>query len=161
MADLPILRSDEKLPRGSYFFIQVGHRFYAGEQAETIDVEVSNQSTIVRYYNKDGRPSDELAQRWAESRRGYPYRRGSNGARFARDCRKGTLASYAKPLPRVEKTVKKEFTGKRHPILVDSLAEAKQYRSRDKVNSACKRLEACYEGLDVKVTIKIEKGESQ
>lgn len=160
MSKLPFLRSDEKLPRGSYFYIQVGHRFYGGEIAETIQVTVSNREPVVRYYEKGGKPSIALQQRWAESRGGYPFRRGSSHARYDRDKRKGTLATYSKPLPRAEKTIKNEFTGKLSPKLVDTIQEAKHFRRQDRVNSACERLKACYEGLDVKVTIKMEKGDT-
>jgi len=160
MSRLPILRSDEKLPRGSYFYIQVGHRFYAGEIAETVEVEVSNETPLVTYYQKGGKPSPALARRWAESGYDYPFRRGSNRARRARDVRKGTLATYAQPTPRTEKTFKDELTGKREPKLVDTKAEAKQYRRQDRVNSACERLRLCYEGLDVKVSVRYEKGET-
>lgn len=161
MANLPTLRSDEKLPRGSYFYIQVGHRFYGGEIAETIEVTVSNQEPMVRYFEKDGNPSIALQQRWAESRVGYPFRRGPNRTRYERDHRKGTLPTYSKPLPPIEKSIKNEFTGKLSPKLVDTIEEAKKFRRQDRVNSTCERLRKCYEGLDVKVTIKMENGESQ
>lgn len=160
MTQLPILRSDEKLPRGSYFYIQVGHRFYAGEIAETIQVEVSNREPVVNYYEKGGRPSAALRRHWAESGYDYPFRRGSRHARHARDKRKGTLATYAQPKPRIEKSFKNELTGKLSPKLADTVQEAKQFRRQDRVNSACERLKACYEGLDVKVTIKMEKGDT-
>ena len=159
MSRLPILRSDEKLPRGSFFYIQIGHRFYGGEIAETVEVEVSNEEPVVTYYQKGGKPSPALAKRW-EEHHGYGFRRGNNRARRARDERKGTLATYATPKPRAEKTYRNELTGKHEPKLVDQLSEAKQYRRQDRVNSACERLKACYEGLDVKVTVKMEKGDT-
>lgn len=157
----PILRSDEKLPRGSYFYVQVGHRYYAGEVAETTKVVTDNQPVIVRYYEKGGKPSKALARRWADSGYDYPFRRGSNRARHARDVRKDNLATYAKAPPRVEKTTINQPTGKLHPQLVDEQSQCKQYRSQQKATSACERLKTCYEGLDVKVTIRFEKGDTQ
>lgn len=159
MSKLPILRSDEKLPRGSYFYIQVGHRFYSGEIAETVEVTVDNQEPVVRYYEKGGKPSIALQRRWEANRANYPFRRGAGRARYERDQRKGSLPTYFKPRQCVEKSTKSEFTGRLSPKLVDTVEEAKKFRRQDRVNSACERLKACYEGLDVKVTIKMEKGD--
>lgn len=135
---LPKMRSDEKLPRGSFFYIQVGHRFYAGENLEIREVEITPERS---YRNWDGYVRD---------------------ARARRDRQKGSLADYRKS--NWEKDagifkpaeVRKEFTGKSTPKLVDSKEEAKQYRKKDSALSACEKLKACYQGLDVKVTVKIE-----
>lgn len=154
---LPNMRSDEKLPRGSYFYIQVGHRFYAGEKAETREVKVDpTQASVLTNFTKDGKRSRERIQRdtdyywWTSRNRGASY------TRAARDERKGTTPTYAKPRKRPEVIVRKEFTGKSTPKLVDSKEEAKQYRKKDSALSACEKLKACYQGLDVKVTVKIE-----
>ena len=153
---LPKMRSDEKLPRGSYFYIQVGHRFYAGEDRETRKVLVSDQEPGITGFQKNGRPNLALAKRWAESGALYPFRRGNNQKRRARDERKGSVATYAKPIARKEKTYRDEFTGKVTPRLVDTKEQAKQFRKKDSALSACEKLKACYQGLDVTVTVKME-----
>jgi hypothetical protein len=158
MSQLPVLRSDEKLPRGSYFYIQVGHRFYAGEVAETIEVEVSNEEPFLGFFNKDGSKKPGYNARLY--RDGYFSNSWRRGNRSARDHRKGTVPTYMKPRPRPEKTIKNELTGRKSPKLVDELKLAKQFRRRDRVDSACERLRTCYEGLDVKVSVGYVKGES-
>ena len=161
MASLPILRSDEKLPRGSYFYIQVGHRFYAGEEAEAIEVEVDTTHRL-HYYGKNGERPNSRQRRWlSQDSRGWVGRSTrSYQTRHRRDIRKDSVPAYRKPLPKEEPEIRKEFTGKLTPKLVDTQNEAKQFRRQDRVNSACERLRLCYEGLDVKVSVKYEKGET-
>lgn len=159
MVDLPILRSDEKLPRGSYFYIQVGHRFYAGEVAETVEVKVSNNEPCLSRFEKDGTKTPGYSD--LLYRRGYFSSSWRSGNRSARNHRKGTVPAYMKPTQRPDPTIKNEITGRKSPKLVDEFDLAKQYRNKNKVISACERLRKCYEGLDVKVTIKIVKGESK
>ena len=157
----PVLRSDQKLPRGSYFYIQVGHRFYAGEEAETIEVEVDpTDRPALTSYRKDGSWSQQYRERLRNQYWWTSRSRGPRGSRAQRDSRKGSTPTYAKPRPRPEKEIRKEFTGKLNPKLVDTQAQAKQFRRQDRVNSACERLRVCYEGLDVKVSVRYEKGES-
>lgn len=162
MSQLPNLRSDEKLSRGSYFYIQVGHRFYAGDVAEAIEVEVDpTDKPVLSHYSKDGSWSQQYRERLRNQYWWTSRSRGPRGARAARDARKKSTPTYAKPRERPEKIIRKEFTGKLTPKLVDTIQEAKQYRRQDRVNSACERLKACYEGLDVKISVRYEKGETQ
>ena len=160
MGHKPVLRSDEKLPRGSYFYIQVGHRFYAGEEAETREIEVDpTTKPALTCFEKGGSKTQEYMQRLRNQYWWTSRSRGPRGKRAARDAQKKTTPTYALPRPRPEKVIRKEFTGKLTPKLVDELKDAKQFRRRDRVDSACERLRTCYEGLDVKVSVRYEKGE--
>jgi hypothetical protein len=159
--DTPFFKANTKLPRGQYFYIQVGQKFYGGEVAETVEVKTDNRPVLTHSFEKGGRPSRALARRWAESGYNYPFRRGSSAARYARDVRKKTLAVYAQPMARIEPTITQQQTGYSSARLVDSQGEAKHYRVKKAVDSAAERLKAFYEGLDVKVTVRYEKGDSQ
>jgi len=155
---IPQLKANEKLPRGSYFYIQVGHRFYAGEEAETREVEISNEEPFLGFFNKDGsKKSGYIA---AQYRRGWWSNSWRRGKRAARDRQKGTEPQYMKPVPRPEKTTKQELTGRRSPKLVDEVKNAKRYRRQDLVQSACERLKVVYGELDVKISVKFEEGET-
>lgn len=158
---IPYLKANEKLPRGSFFYIKVGHRFYAGEQAETREV-VSDPSDkpVLTHYEKDGTQTRDYRNRmrlryWWTSRS-----KGPRGRRLQRDVSKGTVPKYAAQRDRPEPVITLEFTGKLTPKLVDGLDQAKQYRSQKKVDDACERIRTCYRGLDVKISVGFEKGET-
>jgi hypothetical protein len=144
MSKLNSLKANEKLPRGSYFYIKVGHRFYSGEMAETIEVSIL----------PDRQPYDPRRGSSYNSVRRY-------GRQHARHERKGTLASYRKPLARPENVIEKQYTGRRLPQLVDDQNQAKQFRKKESVLNACNRLKSLYSDLDVKVTIEYEEGDTK
>lgn len=159
--ELPFLKANEKLPRGSYFFIQVGHRFYAGEEAETREVEKRNREPTLYQYDKGKRTLNSRQRRWySQDQWGWRSSK-SYKTRNARDARKGTVATYRKPLPSKEKEVVQELTGRLNPRLVDEQNSAKKYRRQDLVQSACERLKVVYGGLDVKISVRFEQGEDQ
>ncbi len=139
------IKANDKLPRGSYFYIQVGDRIYAGEQLETVEVE--------------RRPDRPVAY---DDFRSYSYiRRGSSKARSQRDKRKGTTPNYLKPYRRADPIISKELTGYKNPRLVDTVEQAKQFRKKESALKACKRLESVYSELDIKVSVKLHEGEVQ
>lgn len=158
MEQPPVLKANEKLPRGSYFYIQVGHRFYAGEQAETVEVEVSNEEPFLGFFNKDRTMKPGYLARQYREWHWSPWRRGN---RAARDRRKGTEPTYMKASPRPKKEIKQELTGRLSPKLVDDAKDAKKHRRQDLVNSACERLKAVYGSLDAKISVRYEKGETK
>lgn len=162
MDQLPSLKANEKLPRGSYFYVQVGDRFYAGEMAETREVELdpSNRPALT-IYDKNGSFSQDL-QRYDRRRYWWASRsRGPRGARADRDARKGSTPTYAKPHKRPETIIRKEQTGKLVPKLVDEQNKAKQYRRKDLVQNACDRLKGVYGDLGVQITVRYEKGDTE
>lgn len=158
---VPYLKANEKLPRGSFFYIKVGHRFYAGEEAETREV-VSDPSDrpALTLHEKDGRHTADYRRRLRRIYYWTSRSKGPRGRRLERDVSKGTLPKYATQYKRPELEIRQEFTGKLSPKLVDGLDQAKQYRSQKKVDDACERIRTCYRGLDVKISVGFEKGET-
>jgi hypothetical protein len=134
-------KANEKLHDGSHYIIGVGHRFYAGETAETREVVVPPPS------GKLGSVDRYWFNRWPQS------------AREARDSRKKTTATYLKPRKRPELVIRKELTGKLFPKLVDKTKEAKKYRRKDLAESACERLKNHYSELDVKISVHLIEGD--
>lgn len=155
-------RGDQKLPRGSFFYVQVGSRFYAGEQALIVEKEIDPRfSATLTYHNKDGSFSKEylrnIKNRWSIAR-GL----GPRGPRAARNARKGKNPNYAKS-DRVssEKIKQKLFTNQLSPKLVDTVDKAKHYRRIFQAQKACERLKVVYGSLGINVSIRHVKGEYQ
>jgi hypothetical protein len=154
------MRSDGKLPRGSFFYITVGHRFYGGEAVEIKEIQSDPSRFIpLSYYDKGRKPSRDFLRYQREN--WYNRRsRGDQSSRARRDARKKTTATYAKAPPRVERVTIKEFTGVSMPRLVDSVDEAKRFRHQSRADSACERLRVCYKDIDVKISIHCYKEKS-
>lgn len=148
------LKASEKLPRGSYFYIKVGSRFYGGQQIEQVEVlSDPRDERPLTYFEKDGRKTEgyrqyQVRQYWWSSRS-----RGPRGSRLERDQQKGSLPKYAEPRKRVEKVVKQEFTGRSLPMLVDSADQAKQFRKKEQVESACAMLQSLYGTVGANVSV--------
>lgn len=158
----PRLKANEKLPRGSFFYIQVEDRFYAGEEAESREVEIKDTPSL-NYYAKNGDRLNSRQRRWF-SQDGWGWSGRSTRSyqtRHRRDVRKDSVPAYRKPLPKTEPEFRKEFTGKLSPKFVDEVKDAKKYRRQDLVDSACERLKAMYGGLDAKVSVRYQRGEEQ
>lgn len=147
-------KASDKLPRGTYFYIQVGHRFYAGQEIEQRDVEVDPiEKPVLKHYEKDGRQTQEYQRRlrnlyWWTSRS-----KGPRGRRRERDAAKGTLPKYAKPRVRPETEIRKEFTGRSSPRLSDDFSQAKQFRKKELVENACEMLRTLYADTGAKVSV--------
>jgi len=162
MTYLPAQRSDQKLPRGSFFYVQIGSRFYAGEQALIVEKEIDPRfASTLTYHDKNGSFSREylrnIKNRWGLSR-GL----GPRGPRAARNARKGKNPNYAKS-DRItsEKIKQKHFTNQLSPKLVDTVDEAKKYRRIFQAQKACERLKVVYGSLGINVSIRHVKGEDQ
>jgi hypothetical protein len=146
----PIKRS-EKLPRGSYFYLQVGYRYYAGEEAvfeevkeaeATINGHRKGETARSRWGGYSWSPTPrKLLKKWARS--GKPkYMDGSND-----------------PYRRAHKTETRVMaTNASKPILTDDLTKVKQFRRKKQADDACKRLIAMYGSLDVKVSVRLKEG---
>jgi len=149
------LKSNDKLPRGTYFYIQVGQRFYAGQQIEQIEVESDpSDERPLTHFEKDGRYT-EVYRRRLQNQYWWTIRsRGPKGNRRKRDVSKGTLPKYAQTRKRPEKVIRKEFTGRSLPRLVDELNQAKQFRSKDSVQSACDMLTTMYGKTGAKISVR-------
>lgn len=146
------IRRSEKLPRGSYFFLRVGHRYYAGEQVET--EEVTESKATLHSYDKGGR----YRSRWAYEGWGTPRRLLK---RFRKSGRPKYMDQGKSPYSRQRETetVTRTVVGSTKPILTDDFGEVKQFRRRKQAEEACKKLEAMYRNFDVKVSVKLYEGE--
>lgn len=134
------VKANDKLPRGSFYYVQVGHRFYAGESLDIIEREIIT------------RPERGIYSPYWHSRR--------HNSRLIKDKRNNNLATYLEP-KKATKTIKRELTGTKQPKLVDDVREAKQFRKKNQAQSACERIESVYGALDTKVTIKLYEGEKK
>jgi hypothetical protein len=131
--------SKSKLPRGSYLYVQVGHRFYAGE--EEVHVEVTTTET-------QSSPSASM--------RGYFW------PRATRDNWRHNIYQRAKRGMHIpaylstkrEETTTRRPTGERRVRLTDDLKEVKRFRTWSQAEKACERIKSVYAGFDVTVTIK-------
>jgi len=152
---IPQLKANEKLPRGSYFYIQVGHLFYAGEEAESIEIEDKESASLTKYEKMGGRFG---IRGWAWT--GPSWRgRTETRARLKRARKKDLTPTYLKSPKRPDPVMKKEFTGQLKSKLVEEKEQAKRYRRQDLVQNACERLKTVYGDLDVKISVKYEEGE--
>lgn len=152
MTDLPRLKANEKLPRGSYFYIQVGSRFYAGEEAETQEVKevYARPPRCERRGNRFGPVRDNFYG-W-----GGLHGRTQTRSRVKKDSRLKRAAKYIQPDKTEKKEPRKEFTGRLHVKFVDEFEKAKHYRSKKLVDSACERLKTLYTDSGVKVSIRFK-----
>jgi hypothetical protein len=155
------LKANEKLPRGTYFYIQVGHRFYAGQEIEQREVESDpTEHRALTQFTKDGRQTSSFRRQlsltyWWSSRS-----KGPRGKRRERDIAKDSLPKYAKPRERPKKVIRKEFTGRSVPRLTDDFSQAKQFRRKDSVLNACETLQTLYGETGATVSVHY-KGETE
>lgn len=145
----PFLKANEKLPRGAYFYIQVGPHFYAGEEAETRPVLVESDAKL-RIMPKG-------------SKRRYSFfmnsrDRKASKTRIGKDVRNETQAKYLTPQQKVLPETKQELTGRLTPKLVETAEQAKKYRRQDLVQNACERLKGVYGDLGAQVSVRYEGG---
>lgn len=145
----PITRS-EKLPRGSYFYLQVGHRYYAGEEA--VFEEVKESEATIKAYEK----GESMRRRWGSYGWGTPRRLLK---KWARSGKPKYMDGSNDPYRRANKTETRVVaTNTSRPILTDDLAKVKQFRRKKQAEDACKRLIAMYGSLDVKVSVRLKEG---
>lgn len=137
-------KKSEKLPRGSYFYVQVGHRFYAGER---LVAEETTKTTEVKA------PAREVTDRhWWFIERKIP-----RSKRLWWRTRHGLhIPKYLQSRKVV--TTERQLTGERETVLTDNVNEVKKFRRLEQAQKACEKLEALYVGFDVKVTVKLFEG---
>lgn len=140
----------EKLPRGSFLYIQVGHRIYAGEE-----VVIATIQEAIHESAEDHKGRRRSWQRGGDLSKGRDYWKFFKRTRD-RDKVPGYMEKYKGPWwtgPEIVRD-KKVVTGEREIKLCDDIKDAKRFRTWAQAQSACERVEAMYVGFDIKVTIK-------
>lgn len=146
------IRSSEKLPRGSYFYIRVGDRLYAGESAV---IQTTPVKTPPSYLTPSSKPDGSRRWRYGcgsitqierRFRAHYEKREGRKVPEY-------WMEPEEKPDP-----VKKAVTGS-EPRLTDDFKDVKQFRRLNQAEAACDKLNKLYAGLDIKVRIELHKGD--
>lgn len=145
-------KRSEKLPRGSYFYLQVGHRYYAGEEA--VFEEVKEATSTIGAYEK-----------------GENFRRGWRGFSWSPTPRKLLTRFKKSGKPKYmqghqkrpytwdrETETRTMATGTSTSLLTDDLTKVKQFRRFAQAEAACERLAATYSSFDVKVSVKLHEG---
>ena len=150
----------EKLPRGSYFYIKVGHRFYAGEEPvfETVKSEPTLSSPIT-YFQKDGSHTKEFTEYRKMHHRLAVSKKGPRGRREARDRRKASLPSYSIPKKK-QIVLNKRMTGEMIIKLSDQFDEVKKFRCKKAAQNACEKIKRTYGSLVDKIQIQYFQGET-
>ncbi len=148
------LKANEKLPRGTYLYIRVGDRIYAGEAVTIQETKVTTPSSIYT----SGHMRSGRRRSWRNWYGGSLTKMSPRLAQYyaKRDGR--PVPSYyiedeATPDPTL-----KSVTGST-PVLTDVIAEAKRFRRKSQAELACKKLEAVYGGLDIPIRIELHKGD--
>lgn len=150
------IKKSVKLPRGSYFYLAVGDRFYAGAETETALVKDASA-----YYAEAEGVGGFMKPNGSGYYDSMPYhmRRRRIEAEEAvespvRHKRIGTVYNIAREFtPR--KTLVKTLTGRVNYRLCDEVKEAKKFRRRAQAELACDMLNRHYNGLDIKIEIKL------
>lgn len=129
----------DKLPRGSFLYIKVGHRLFGGydhvhEEKTTQETIESPGDRLWGWGNFSGRPD----RNW----RRVPYYRRKFGLPVPKYMDSKTI-----------ETTTRQPTGETNIRLVDDLKEVKRFRTWGQAQSACEQIEAMYAGFDIKVTI--------
>jgi hypothetical protein len=126
------VKKSEKLPRGSYFYLRVGGRLYAGEGLNVQEEPPSPYGHEYAHYvgQKKAKPDGSRMQRWGM---------------WAFDD--------VKPRPRKQTVVGK------HPMFTDEFKEVKKFRRLNQAEAACERLKVMYADLGIRVTIELHEGE--
>lgn len=139
--DYRSLKANEKTPRGTGFYIQVGHRYYAGQAAEKVEVLESDRPPMLSYYEKGGKLTFAYRVRIMREN-GWMF--GTRTNRAKRDRRKGNEAEYRKPKRPAERATVVRHTGGSITRLTDLVSEAKVFRAKEQVENACAMLRTMY-----------------
>lgn len=133
-------KANDKLKQGSYQYIMVGHRYYAGQKTEMI--EITESKSVWAPLSK--RPV---------RRRYFDFSTNVKDKRHARNARKDSIPTYMTPTPPVKETKRIQIPGLTSPVLTDDINQAKRFRHSEQVENACKMLESMYgkTGADVSV----------
>ncbi len=135
-----IKRSD-KLPRGSYFYLQVGHRFFGGWDHKHTEIEKTTTTLPSSAMQGSWCWGDRRRMSWRDS----PYQR----------SRYGLKVPKYQSVQRATST-ERNPTGVTEIVLVDDPKSAKQYRTKSQIEKVQVELERLYRDLDVKISIKLK-----
>ena len=155
------IKASEKLPRGSYFYIQVGHRFFSGFSEMSQTREIGVIFPPITFYTKDGKTTPELEKYHRQKYGFYSQKSGPRRRRAARDRRKGSLPSYSISPPQPPSKINiREKSGLLEPRLSDSLDQAKRYRRLSQAKNACEKLKRSYGSLVTNIQVRFYQGET-
>lgn len=130
--------SNTKLPRGSFFYIQVGPKFYGGKAPVKATVNTHAVEMRPRMGGYFGR--------WGAAYRGFQPDKPH--------CKPVLMASFTRG---ESVTV---HTGEYTTVMVDDVAEAKQFRRWSQVESVCADLTRAYADIGVKPVIHTHRGDN-
>lgn len=154
-----MLKRTEKLPRGSYFYIAVGERFYAGKEPEIKEVK-----DAAGYYAEAEGIGGYMKPKGGSYYDSMPYHmrvRRSEAEEAAKHPqwhkRTGVVYNAAREYTPRETPVK-TLTGRVSSRLCDDVEGAKKFRRRIQAETACDMLNRQYGSLDIKVEIKLHEG---
>lgn len=138
-----MIKRSDKLPRGSYFYVQVGHRFFAGYDHPHQEIKRTEVIT----------PPSAIAGRFWSPRRNSNWRYNV----YQRSKHGMKIPAYQKTTFKVTST--QEPTGQVEIKLVDCPKSAKQYRTKAQAEQVQEKLERYYKDLDIKVSIRLHEGD--
>lgn len=158
-----MLKRSDKLPRGSYFYIAVGERFYGGRDPvkETVSQKDFLFDSAHNPWEGASYPKPRKAKRmFGDSWPGGNERWRLNEARDAHSgrTRRATILNAKRLYKPLQGTIE-VLTGKSVPRLVDDIKDVKQFRRRAQAETVCEELNRMYGEFNVKVTIKLHEGE--
>jgi hypothetical protein len=133
------MRSNNKLPRGSFFYIQVGPKFYAGKAPVKTEVKTHAVEMRPRMGGYFGR--------WGATYRGFQPNKPH--------CQPVLMASYTKG------EVITVHTGEFTNIMVDSKDGAKQFRRLSQAETICAELTKAYADIGAKPVIHTHTGDTR
>ena len=138
------IKASEKLPRGTYFYLKVGGRFYAGEEVVTKETRTTERD---RYSGYSGWDWWGNTHKWSQGTAKYLNARGWRIPRYHIEA--------DKPAPKDPKVA---VIGHK-PRFTDDFKQAKQFRRRNQAEAACERITAMYADFDIRVSIELHEGE--
>lgn len=145
-------KASEKLPRGTYFYITVGDRLYAGEEVVIVETPVKAPPSYLQPY---GKPTGARSWRWGL---GSPTRIPREHAAYYKKREGRAPPEYWMKKEKVPDPVKRAVTGTK-PRLTDEFKDVKRFRRLNQAEAACERLKAMYAGLDIRVSIELHEGD--
>lgn len=131
------MRGNDKLPRGSFFYIQVGPKFYAGKAPVKVEVNTHRTEMLPRMGGYTGR--------WTRYRGFQPNKP---------HCRPVLYGVSGGEKVTVH-------TGEFTTIMVDERTEAKQFRRLKQAEAVRDELARDYSDIGVQPTIQLHQGGTQ
>lgn len=147
------IKKSEKLPRGSFLYIRVGDRLYAGEEAVVV-ADTPTQAYEHPWYTLNREAKGRRRSRNYYWTSGMPRRLLDYYRKKGHELPKYMQKKEPKPVE-----PKRSVTGTK-PRLTDEFKEAKQFRRLNQAQAACDKLNSMYAGLDIKVVIELHEGDA-